>query len=42
MQAPILAYALDHPTHGALRAAQELWLKGIHVSAGGEHCLWSP
>ncbi len=37
----ILAHALDHPTHGALRVAQELSLKGIHVSSGGVRGVWS-
>lgn len=31
----ILAHAMDHPCHGALRVEQELSLKGIEVSAGG-------
>ena len=31
----ILEHSLNCPTHGALRVAQELALKGIHVSSGG-------
>ena len=31
----ILAHCLDAPTHGCLRVAQELALKGVQVSAGG-------
>ena len=37
----ILAHSLDHPTHGALRVAQELVLKGIQVSSGGVRGVWS-
>ena len=29
------------PTHGALRVAQELSLKGVHVSSGGVRGVWS-
>lgn len=31
----ILAHALEHPTHGAQRVADELTPKGILVSSGG-------
>jgi hypothetical protein len=31
----VLAHALDHPCHGALRVEQELRLKGLAVSSGG-------
>ena len=31
----VLAHALDHPCHGAVRVEQELRLQGIQVSAGG-------
>jgi transposase InsO family protein len=31
----ILAYALEHPTHGPMRVAHELALRGVQVSAGG-------
>ena len=41
VEAAILAHALDHPTHGALRVAQELSLKGVQVSSGGVRGLWS-
>ena len=37
----ILEHCLDHPSHGALRVAQELSLKGIHVSSGGVRGVWS-
>ena len=37
----ILAYCLDHPTHGCLRVAQQLALKGVHVSSGGVRGSWS-
>ena len=41
VEAAILAHALEHPTHGALRVAQELSLKGVHVSSGGVRGVWS-
>lgn len=37
----ILNHALDHPTHGPLRVAQELQLKGIQVSSGGVRGVWA-
>ena len=36
----ILAHAMEHPCHGALRVEQELRLKGIRVSAGGVRGVW--
>ena len=36
----ILAYALEPRLHGAQRAADELMLKGIQVSAGGVRGVW--
>ncbi len=36
----ILAHALDHPSHGPLRVAQELTLQGIQVSSGGVRGVW--
>jgi transposase InsO family protein len=37
----ILNYSLQFPTHGPLRVAQELTLKGIQVSSGGVRGVWS-
>ena len=37
----ILAHCLDHPTHGCLRVAEELVLKGVPVSSGGVRGVWS-
>ncbi len=37
----ILNYSLEHPTHGPLRVAQELALRGVTVSAGGVRGVWS-
>ena len=37
----ILAYSLDHPTHGCLRVSQELALKGVHVSSMGVRGVWT-
>src|SRR3546814_16393152 len=31
----ILDHSLEHPSHGALRVAQELMLGGVQVSSGG-------
>ena len=36
----ILAHALEHPTHGAQRVADELMLRGIQVSSGGVRGVW--
>ena len=36
----ILDHSLDHPCHGALRVAQELSLKAIHVSSSGVRGVW--
>lgn len=41
IEASILAYSLEHPTHGPLRVAQELALRGVTVSAGGVRGVWS-
>ena len=37
----ILAYSLQHPTHGPLRVAQEMALRGVMVSSGGVRGVWS-
>ena len=37
----ILDHCLDYPTHGCLRVADELALKGIQVSSGGVRGVWS-
>jgi transposase InsO family protein len=37
----ILEHCLHHPTHGCMRVAQELALKGFHVSSGGVRGVWS-
>lgn len=36
----VLAHALAHPCHGALRVEQELRLKGLQVSSGGVRGVW--
>ncbi len=36
----ILAHALEYPTHGAQRVADELMLRGIQVSSGGVRGVW--
>ncbi|MDX9860733.1 MAG: IS481 family transposase [Rhodospirillales bacterium] len=37
----VLEHALAHPSHGPVRVAQELMLKGIQVSPGGVRGVWS-
>jgi transposase InsO family protein len=37
----IMAYSLEFPTHGALRVAQQLVLRGVQVSSGGVRGVWS-
>lgn len=37
----ILDHALAHPSHGPLRVAHELTLKGVQVSSGGVRGVWS-
>jgi len=37
----ILDHSLEHPSHGALRVAQELMLQGVQVSSGGVRGVWS-
>lgn len=37
----ILGYSLEHPTHGCLRVAQELVLRGVQVSSTGVRGVWS-
>jgi transposase InsO family protein len=41
VEAAILAYSLEHPTHGPQRTADELLLRGTQVSAGGVRGVWS-
>ena len=36
----MLEHSLQHPTHGALRVAQELALRGITISSGGVRGVW--
>lgn len=40
IESEILDYCLDNPTHGCLRVAQELALRGITVSSGGVRGVW--
>jgi transposase InsO family protein len=40
IEARILAYGLDHPTHGAQRVANQLRLDGITVSPSGVRGVW--
>jgi len=40
IEAAVLAHALEHPCHGALRVEQELRLRGLQVSSGGVRGVW--
>jgi transposase InsO family protein len=40
VETEILAYALEHPTHGAQRVANELRLRGLQVSPSGVRGVW--
>jgi transposase InsO family protein len=40
IEARILAYGLDHPTHGVQRVANQLRLEGITVSPSGVRGVW--
>jgi transposase InsO family protein len=41
VETQILAYALEHPTHGAQRAANELRLQGVQVGVSGVRGVWA-
>ena len=41
IEAAILDHALAHPTHGPMRVAHELALRGLQVSSGGVRGVWS-
>ena len=41
IEAKILAYALEHPTHGAQRGANELRLQNVNVGVSGVRGVWS-
>jgi transposase InsO family protein len=40
IEAQILAYGLEHPTHGCERVANDLRLRGTHVSPSGVRGVW--
>lgn len=37
----VLEHSLAHPTHGRLRVAEELTLRGLQISSGGVRGVWS-
>jgi len=41
IETKILAYALEHPTHGAQRVANELRLQNVNVGVSGVRGVWS-
>jgi transposase InsO family protein len=36
----VIAYAIDNPAYGQLRASNELRKRGVFVSPGGVRCIW--
>lgn len=40
IEARILAYSLDFPSHGHERVANELKREGVDISSGGVRCIW--
>lgn len=40
IEARILAYSLDFPSHGHERVANELKREGVGISSGGVRCIW--
>jgi transposase InsO family protein len=41
VETAILEHSLEYPSHGCLRVAQELALKGVQISSGGVKGVWS-
>ena len=41
IETAVLDHSLSFPTHGPVRVAQELALKGLQVSSGGVRGVWS-
>lgn len=39
-EAAVVAYAVDQPAHGQIRASNELRKKGIFISPSGVRCVW--
>ena len=39
-EAAVVAYAIDQPAHGQVRASNELRKRGIFISASGVRCVW--
>lgn len=39
-EAAVVAYALEQPAHGQVRASNELRKRGVFVSASGVRCIW--
>jgi len=39
-EATVVAYAIEQPAHGQVRASNELRKRGIFISASGVRCVW--
>jgi transposase len=40
VESAVLAYSLEHPTHGQVRVSDELRRQDVWVSPGGVRCIW--
>lgn len=40
VESAVLAYSLQHPTHGQVRVSDELRRQDVWVSPGGVRCIW--
>jgi hypothetical protein len=39
-EAAVLAYAIEEPAHGQVRASNELRKRGVFISPSGVRCVW--
>ena len=39
-EAAVVAYAIDQPAHGQVRASNELRKRGVFISPSGVRCVW--
>src|SRR4051794_3263280 len=41
-EAAVVAFALDYPAYGQVRASNELRKRGVFISPSGVRCVWQP